>query len=413
MQDMDQSLGSFFESLSTEENKAQRADFYARHFFFSKLEPANREENFLFANLRLLMTYLEPITAYPFVLSNADVIVFYPKKYQERIDIATDGLVSSLRDDPLVSWHDASRRGLNFYKGYSCAQDFEELQALVERIDENQKRQKISLPKISLLSSALEPSSLKFRHLDGASFDDVRALMRDLKMINLRDFLKKQAICTMKYIETPKVVFKERYLNIKDIEKLFLDGKSLYGAKWLFHYLLSWMDKQLLEGFAFDRPLLSHSVSFNMSVEAVLSKQFANWVGELSEHERSNLHIELDFREIFMNFGAFQKAVQRCKEQGLKVVLDGMNLQHLSVLNLSYKNIDYVKAQWILNYSQIDPVYIPESLQNKMILTHCDGRRSIERGKELGFKMFQGYFVDAMLFRSHTDGETIIHDDDD
>ncbi len=95
-----------------------------------------------------------------------------------------------------------------------------------------------------------------------------------------------------------------------------------------------------------------------------------------------------------------------CVSAVYRICLDGMTHLTLPFIDREKLGLDLVKLAWSPENGNSDKPSMIEGLRKlvqdfgamRVILQYCDSERAVEIGRQLGFTMFQGRFVDKVLY---------------
>ena len=172
------------------------------------------------------------------------------------------------------------------------------------------------------------------------------------------------------------------------------------------HRLLETLDKRVLENMLHhDAGAFRKNFSLNIAIKTILSPDFQSFNESIDPLCRKSILLEVKQHDIFSNLSAFLAARSFIAEQGYRLCVDMVSADSLSLLNREKLGADFIKLVWnedLLNMKE-NATFISNIKTNDpkhIILCHVDDKRAIEWGQSLGLSLFQGYFIQKMLYQT-------------
>ena len=115
--------------------------------------------------------------------------------------------------------------------------------------------------------------------------------------------------------------------------------------------------------------------------------------------------MEIKQHDIFANLPAFLNARAFIKEQGYRLSIDTVTEDSLSLILREKLEADFIKLMWspalLENAQNKDFIHaIKFNDPNQIILCRVDDKRAIELGQTLGISLYQGYYIQKLLYQA-------------
>ena len=230
-------------------------------------------------------------------------------------------------------------------------------------------------------------------------------LEKSLRQADLSSLMRRQAVCALVGRAQPVELFEEIYVALADLKKALCPTVDIYQSPWLLDRLLETLDKRVLENMMHhDAGAFRKNFSLNIAVKTILSPDFQAFNESIDPLYRKSILLEIKQHDIFSNLSAFLAARTFISEQGYRLCIDMVSADSLSFVRREKLGADFVKLLWnedllalskkesfVKNLKDNDPSHI--------ILCHVDDKRAIEWAQSLGISLFQGYFVQKLLYQ--------------
>ena len=279
----------------------------------------------------------------------------------------------------------------DFYKVYQLDKDFDALAVLLQ-----QKKQ--SVPSIQT-----EEKKMDLQAFTPQMFAD---LEKKLAQTDLSQFFRRQPICAIVKKSPPLELFDEIYIAVSDLLKECAPQADIFKTPWLFARLMESLDKSLLNTIKHhDNGAFMKNFSINLAVSSVMTPMFADFDASLPDHAKKTILVELKFTDILTDLPAFVQARQFLKERGYRLCIDLVSDDIMSFVQRQKLEADYIKLLWSSELLEKvkDQAFI-EGIQRlnpqHIILCRVDDQMAIDIGQAMGITLFQGYYVQKMLYQT-------------
>jgi EAL domain-containing protein (putative c-di-GMP-specific phosphodiesterase class I) len=367
----------------------------AVHVHLSRLQQQNRREH----HVRIAGSTFENIVSQYegqlFKLRNHDLVFVSRGASAKQIDEAVIKLRYLFSEDPLVQLAVEDNDESGFCTWYRLDRDYYEFLAVARRLHQlSDTRLPTDFTKeVTQMKDALDPKGL-------AKLEEL------LTGADVSNLVRNQPICSFGKDGIPTPIFHEVFVSITDLENTLMPRVNVQSNPWLFRYLTQILDRRMLANLARDSEIKDRTFSINLNVSTLLSPEFLKFDQNVSSNIRGRLVIELQKVDIFSDMGAYMFAREYVRERGYRICLDGMTHLTLPFIDREKLGLDLVKLAWSPEMGNSDKPSMIEGLRKlvqdfgamRVILQYCDSERAVEVGRQLGITMFQGRFVDKVLY---------------
>jgi len=215
--------------------------------------------------------------------------------------------------------------------------------------------------------------------------------------------LRSQPICLYKRdTKTFKPIIYEIYLHIRHLNRLLYPGTDLLSDPYLFRYITPSLDKKVL-GLLLRRntALIDSALSINLSLATILSKEFEEINEQIHKNIKNEIIVEIQMADLFADITSFSLAVNKLKNYGYKLALDGLNALSFQQINRQNLGFDMVKLYWeddnSISYREALKQAVEKADPKRVILSRCNNAGSVNFGLELGVSIFQGRYIDLIV----------------
>ena len=105
--------------------------------------------------------------------------------------------------------------------------------------------------------------------------------------------------------------------------------------------------------------------------------------------------------DLFADITSFSLAVNKLRNYGYKLALDGLNALSFQQINRQNLGFDMVKLYWeddnSIAYREALKQAIEKADPKRVILSRCNNAGSVNFGLELGVSIFQGRYIDLIV----------------
>lgn len=221
-----------------------------------------------------------------------------------------------------------------------------------------------------------------------------------LHSADISSLVREQAIYDFTDDQKPQIVAYEVFCSITDVEDLY--STSIKQNPWLFDHVTALLDERMMAHLTHDHNQADRLISVNLHSATILSDGFRRFVQRISQHQLSNLVFELPYMEFLADPDQFQRALDRLAVTKLKVALDGVSWSSLKSVTTPPSSVRFVKVDWNEQLAEIDDegrLQVLEQIErigkNRCVLIHCGNQDAVKAGLDTGFRVLQGWGVDA------------------
>ncbi|MCG8508992.1 MAG: EAL domain-containing protein [Rhodospirillales bacterium] len=374
-----------------------RAGCCAVHFHLSDLQAPYRKPNFVRIAARAFDTLVNNRDATLYVLSNSDMALICRDVRVEDIDTAIFKLQALFAEDPLATteYGDVSEDFATWYDLSNNA-DYASFEDVAKRLSAQSRRQ-------GSAATANRPG------LDSATLVEVD---RRLQTVRLGELLRQQPTVDVMPGSGRKILFVEHYVAMGDLADKVAPGADLFSSPWLFHYVTDILDRRVLA--VIGRTEFSEqmdAISLNLHIGTVMSPEFQIFNDQIRPHT-DKIIVEVQMIDVISDMGAFNYAKKWLRDQGYRILIDGLYPLTLQYFDPGILEPDLIKIAWSPDLAEDTGLEQYEELRDmvsyvgsdKIVLARVETEEAIGWGLKLGIHRFQGYFVDKLADAMATKG---------
>ena len=329
------------------------------------------------------------------------IFVYFPENHQD--DIAA--LLIKIRFILGVPLTEDLKDKNPFYILYHLKNDLSKLKSLVEETKPSSSRASLISAKVKELQPVLpETHSMPFTPALLAQLE------KSLRQADLSSLMRRQAVCALVGRAQPIELFEEIYVALADLKKALCPTVDIYQSPWLLDRLLETLDKRVLENMLHhDAGAFRKNFSLNIAIKTILSPDFQTFNESIDPLCRKSILLEIKQHDIFSNLSAFLAARSFIEEQGYRLCVDMVSKDSLPLVCREKLGAEFIKLFWnedLLSATK-DENFINSIKDNDarhIILCRVDDKRAIEWGQSLGISLFQGYYVQKLLYQTPKKG---------
>ena len=395
---------------STEESQlldhAQRIErnrqgSFAVHIHLSKLRSHLRQPHYVRVAARSFDTLVTNHEATLYVLTTSDMVLMCRDVRIDEIDVPIYKVRALFSEDPITFGAEGSMEN-RFTTWYDLSQsgEYATFVALVQDMAARAKRQKQRPDQAAGMSgNPLDPSNLS-------------AINKTLQATRIADLIRQQSAVEVHPGGKGEILFREHYVSMPDLQARIAPNVNLFASPWLFQYLTETLDRRMLSVVARrDFARMKQAISLNLNITTVLSPGFQNFHDKVRGNTKMVV-VEMQTIDVFSDIGTYAYARDWLKEQGYRVLIDGLNPLSLQFFDPSVLKADFVKVSW----SQDFLGGVPEARMVEMrevvldvgsdavILARVDSEDAVKWALNLGIQRFQGRFIDRVVEAMITKG---------
>ena len=326
------------------------------------------------------------------------IFVYFPENHQD--DIAA--LLIKIQFILGVSLTGDLKGKSPFYNLYHLKNDLDKLKALIQETKSTSSHSSFISSKVQELQPVLPETHFSMPFTPAL----LAQLEKSLRQADLSSLMRRQAVCALVGRAQPIELFEEIYVALADLKKALCPTVDIYQSPWLLDRLLETLDKRVLENMMHhDAGAFRKNFSLNIAVKTILSPDFQNFNESIDPLCRKSILLEIKQHDIFSNLSAFLAARSFITEQGYRLCVDMVSGDSLSFVCRENLGAEFIKLVWnedLLSRSkEADFIKsIEENEAKHIILCHVDDKRAIEWGQSLGISLFQGYYIQKLLYQT-------------
>ncbi|MDP6428732.1 MAG: hypothetical protein QGH73_06430 [Rhodospirillales bacterium] len=377
-----------------------RSDRFAVVINLSRLSPHNRQPHHIRIASRTFDTLLNSHDVQLYVLGNGDIVLMCKDVRIDDVDYMIDKLRTLFRNDPLAARGGAG--GHEFTDWYDFEVEFDALFELTRAWAARAKRNAARSEDASagrgigtgFAGQPLDPYSL-------AKVDD------SLSRLRIVELLREQPAVIVGLDGSEKILFREKFVSIAELQRRVAPGFNLVSNPWLFQHLTETIDRRVMAAMARDDfAKISGNISLNLNVKSVLSKDFQRFDEAVAEHTGKFI-IEMQKIDVFSDIENFTYARNWLRDRGYRVLLDGLNPLSLQYFDPGLLGADYYKVAWGTEFveteskeAHAETAALVEKIGPEcFILGRTDSEGAMSWALTLGIRRFQGFFIDRLVKR--------------
>lgn len=378
-----------------------RSGRFAVQVHLSRLHPAYRQPHHIRIAARTFDSLLNSTDSQLYTLTEDDIVLMCRDVRVDDADYAINKVRTLFRNDQ-VSFIDRSTGCDNFTTWYDLSVDYEELLDVVAVLKSRAERRQRCSENVS--AGVGENPEFLGQELDPAGLAKIGDSVCQTHITNM---ICEQAAAIIGADGTERILFRENYVSIGDLQARFAPEFNLASNIWLFQHLTETIDRHLLAALTRENATQrSDDISINLNISTVLSSTFQNFDRRVG-NDTKKLVIELQQVDVFADLGSYIYARDWLHDRGYRVLVDGLSPRSLRYFNPGMLAPDYVKVGWGPELSDDGTTKemakmneIIESIgANRFILARTDSEAAVKWALALGIRRFQGFFIDNLLAR--------------
>ncbi len=358
----------------------------ALHVHMSRLLPQNRDEGKIRIAFRLMEGMTDAVRGQMFLLTNSDIVLICKDMRIADLDAMVYKLRALFSKDP-ITFADPAMEGDRFATYYDLETEYDAFLALCGELVVESKRR-----------VARQRTAPVIRELDAKGLTD---LVGRITTTDITSVVRRQACVRINDKRAAETVFQEFYMSIADLQKVLAPDVNLLSNRWLFQHLSQILDLQVLAKLQeADFRALPVGFSLNLNLATVDTPAFKRFLAAM--RARTRIYVEVQLVDVFNNLDKFFQTRDILSKLGCVTILDGLNPITLQFLDAESYGTDYIKVTWSPEMAtDIQTAEIVQALSplgfDKVILSRCDSEDAIAWGLDLGIRLYQGRFLDAMV----------------
>ncbi len=377
--------------------KASDKGYYVVHMHLSSLRPGNRKPHFIKIAMRNFDDLLANFNVTLYCLTTDDIVLLCKDVPVEEIDPVIQKTRQLFSEDPLTDGEDGSIDD-KFTSWYDFSNQ-EDLKTFIEIANEltvqallQKKKPEDSKPMNSLAGARLGPTS-------------TAEIQRSLQRVNMEDLIDEQTCIIVYPDEKGLVMFREKFVSMRALQKRVAPDVNLFGSPWLFLFLTETVDRRLLAilsqgNFA----SLKNHISLNLNISSVLGREFQHFHQSVGNNT-DKVVIEFQLIDVFSDMNSYGNARDMLQDLGYRVLIDGLSPLSLQFFDPSQLMADLIKISWGQEFESDDAEERVEDMRqviqgmgkDRVILGRTDSENAVKWALSLGITRFQGFYIDNLV----------------
>ncbi|MEM7568513.1 MAG: hypothetical protein AAF337_01835 [Pseudomonadota bacterium] len=202
----------------------------------------------------------------------------------------------------------------------------------------------------------------------------------------------------------PQTIFSEKAIDYESLQAAVLPSRDMQSDANLFERLRCVVEQQLIKKLQLPPTNNALANSFPCNVKTVLSGHFISF--DRNHRRNSNVPLIIDIRlhDALVHMQEFLQMRDRVRDAGYRVCLSGMSPHGFAVMDHSHRLADFIKVTAPPEGTLLDGKWLDhfhdsarKAGLNRLIFSHCDTAEDLENGRQLGFSLFQGDFINMMI----------------
>lgn len=375
----------------------QRGGYFVIHLHLSALKPVNRQSHFIDIAARTFEQLIAAQNCRMFRLGNLDIVLVCDNVPIDDIDPLIDKVRGLFSEDPLTAaepgsfedrfttWYDMSNEEdyVSFYG--VCRNLAAAAEARREQMAKsiNQKQQE---------GHALTPGTLGH-------------VARKVMQVPLSDMIRDQVAVKVVPGGKSQVLFREFFVSVADLRQKVAPDFNLVSNAWLFQFLTETLDRRVIAQMAQKEiGAMAEPVSLNLNIQSVLGRDFQMFTSQIGENAKRVI-VELQLVDIFADMPAYVLACENLRENGYRVLIDGLNPLAIQFFDPATLNPDFVKVAWGPEFAGDDQdkraqemrEIVDHAGRDRVIISRVDSEEAVKWGFSMGVSHFQGFFIDRLV----------------
>lgn len=376
-----------------------RSGRFAVHVKLSGLQAHNKQPHHVRIASRSFDTLLNATEAQLYILTNGDLFLLCRDLRVDDVDYVIDKVRTLFKGDLLTRANPATGAD-DFTTWFDLELDFQSLHETVSDLaagsdQPNWIREDASAGRgasTEFAGQALDPVGL-------GKIDD------SIRRSRIADLVREQSAVIIGADGTERILFKECYVSIGELQSRHAPGFNLISNLWLFQHLTETIDSRLLAFLSrTDIGSRTENISINLNTSTVLSSVFQAFdqaIGAAS----AKVTIEFQLVDIFADLDRYTEARDWLRERGYRVLIDGVNPMSIRYFDASLLKPDFVKVGWGVEFAgngsiedSAEMMEIVERIGAKrLILARTDSEAALTWALTHGIRRFQGFFIDRLV----------------
>lgn len=374
---------------------------YAVLLHLSELRPSHRQPHFMRMVTRSLESLSTQQDVQVFNFTNSDVALLCRNTPVDEVDDAVFRVRALFNEDPLTQTEDGSAED-HFSSWFDLAQasDFKDVEGIVSAAAEASKD--IKMQQAEAMSTGRASTAMGG---DPLTPEMVQGVTQKLLEARVGDLVHRQPAVMVSAGKTQELAFREHYIAMGELRERIAPKINLFAGHWLFQYISETIDARVLEVLArLDYASMDCPLSVNLNVSTVMARPFQNFHAIVGEHT-DKVIVEIQIIDIFADMKAYAYARDWLREQGYRVLIDGLNPLTLNFFDPELLYADLIKISWGPevsggvgeNKTQHIKAVVDKMPQGSVVLSRVDSEEGVIWGLALGIRCFQGHYIDKVV----------------
>jgi len=374
--------------------------YYALHYNLSRLQEEFRSDYQIKISVNVLNDLFKAQDSIAFVCEDCDLILLYNGSNRALLEKAIFQLRYLFMDDPLGYTEDGFENE-DFCSVYDLEFQWRDFHAACKR-KVGKEETILESEKAAEAASNIVITRAR-RQLFSPEY--LVQVMGEISKMDISPLLTSQPVCAIVKGRKPKILFKEVYTHIVNLQKMLTVNIDLLSSKSLFKYMTKLLDKKVLAALKEQAEVQAKPISINLNAKSLMTEEFAEFDSVIAKKNKSSIIIEIHIADVFEDIDKFILAKETIQKLGYRICLDGLNETSFLQIDRAGLGFDLAKITWnpemgTKKHEEMDKLLksaVQKCGANRIVMCRCDSQNAIDFGKSIGISLFQGHYIEEML----------------
>ncbi len=234
---------------------------------------------------------------------------------------------------------------------------------------------------------------------------DLDRLESALRMLDVEGMMEQKPVAAIAGNGPPLLVFTEQCFAYAELAASVLPNCDLLADPLLFERLAQMIETRVMKTVRFEQRSGTLATSMTLHVNAVLGDGFAGFDRARKRHCSQPVIIELRFADVARGVRQYLDARTRLKAAGYRICVKALDLFDFCLFDQQALAADFIRVHWPRDgLAQFDESWrarfdtqAAAAGRGRLILAGCANADAIAQGRKLGFSLFAGAAVDALM----------------
>jgi len=248
------------------------------------------------------------------------------------------------------------------------------------------------------------------RALEPADLDRLESNFRVLDPTNL---LMDMPVAALVGNMPPQIIFSEKAIDYEALQAAVLPSRNLKGDPILFQRLSRIVEHRLIQKLNVPKASYSLASSFPTNVSTVLSGAFIQFDRRHRRSSGAPIILDIRLEDALVNMAEFLAMRERVRDAGYRICLSGLSTYGFAAMDHSHRLADFTKVNAPDTANELNVQWL-EYFENsarkagfsRLICSNCDTAQDVENARALGFSLFQGQHINALIVQNARAAQT-------